>query len=54
MSSLVPQANVSLVTSLQRAVRNKAMRPLLLAWALDGLALAVLPTLFPYYIDYFI
>ena len=43
-----------LVPSLLRGFRNPAIRSLILAWVMDGLQAAVLVTLFPFYIRYFI
>ena len=43
-------AKLPLVSSVMRSLNNAAFRPLLLAWALDGLALAALVTMFPFYI----
>ena len=45
-------APLPLVSSVMRSLNNAAFRPLLLAWALDGLALASLVTMFPFYIRY--
>lgn len=43
-----------LVSSVMRSLNNAAFRPLLVAWGLDGLALAALVTMFPFYIRYVI
>jgi hypothetical protein len=43
-----------LVSSIMRSLNNAAFRPLLGAWALDGLILAALVTMFPFYIRYVI
>ena len=43
-----------LVSSIMRSLNNAAFRPLLGAWALDGLMLAALVTMFPFYIRYVI
>ena len=43
-----------LVPSILRSFRNKAIDALIVAWVLDGLQLAVLVTLFPFYIRYYI
>ena len=43
---------VPLVPSILRAFKNRAFRPLLVAWALDGLALSSLVTMFPFFIRY--
>lgn len=43
---------IPLVPSILRAFKNRAFRPLLVAWALDGLALAALVTMFPFFIRY--
>lgn len=43
-----------LVSSIMRSLNNAAFRPLLGAWALDGLMLAALVTMFPFYIKYVI
>ena len=45
-------AKLPLVSSVMRSLNNAAFRPLLLAWALDGLALAALVTTFPFYVRY--
>ena len=45
---------VPLVPSILRSFRNRAFRPLLVAWALDGLALSSLVTMFPFFIRYVI
>lgn len=43
-----------LVSSIMRSLNNAAFRPLLGSWALDGLMLAALVTMFPFYIRYVI
>lgn len=43
-----------LVSSIMRSLNNGAFRPLLGAWACDGLMLAALVTMFPFYIRYVI
>lgn len=43
-----------LLGSILRAFRNAAFQPLLAGWALDGLALTALVTMFPFYIRYVI
>lgn len=47
-------APVPLVPSVMRAFRNSAFRPLLMAWALDGLGLSALVSMFPFFIRYVI
>lgn len=51
---LPPETGVRLplVSSVMRSLNNAAFRPLLAAWGLDGLALASLVTMFPFYIRY--
>ena len=48
------QTNVPLVPSILRTFSNRAFGPLLAAWALDGLALSALVSMFPFYIRYVI
>ncbi|CAD7697159.1 unnamed protein product [Ostreobium quekettii] len=43
---------IPLVPSILRAFKNRAFKPLLAAWALDGLALSALVTMFPFFIRY--
>jgi len=43
---------VPLVASVLRSFKNVAFRPLLIAWALDGLGLSALVTMFPFFIRY--
>ena len=47
-------ARAPLLGSILRAFRNSAFQPLLVGWALDGLALTSLVTMFPFYIRYVI
>ena len=48
------QTNVPLVPSILRTFSNRAFGPLLAAWALVGLALSALVSMFPFYIRYVI
>lgn len=50
----VKKEPLPLVSSIMRSLNNAAFRPLLGAWALDGLILAALVTMFPFYIRYVI
>jgi hypothetical protein len=43
-----------LVPSIIRSFRNPAIQSLILAWVMDGLQIAMLITLFPFYIRYYI
>ncbi|KAK9815554.1 hypothetical protein WJX72_005656 [[Myrmecia] bisecta] len=47
-------APVPLVASIMRACKNLAFKPQLAAWALDGLALSALVTMFPFFIRYIV
>ena len=47
-------SRVPLAPCVLRALKNIAFRPLLLAWALDGLALSALVPMFPFYVRYVI
>jgi Na+/melibiose symporter-like transporter len=52
---VIPQGEtLPFVSSIMRSLNNAAFRPLLGAWALDGLMLAALVTMFPFYIRYVI
>ena len=53
-TSQTQAAPVPLVPSVMRAFANAAFRPLLLAWALDGLGLSALVSMFPFFIRYVI
>eukprot|EP00164_Ancoracysta_twista_P010172 GFYU01015269.1.p1 GENE.GFYU01015269.1~~GFYU01015269.1.p1 ORF type:complete len:809 (-),score=267.89 GFYU01015269.1:148-2538(-) len=45
---------VPLVPSILRSFKNRAFRPLLAGWALDGLALSALVSMFPFFVRYII
>jgi len=51
-ASVENKAPVPLVPSILRAFQNGAFRPLLAAWALDGLGLSALVSMFPFFIRY--
>jgi len=53
-SQAAAKVKVPLIGSVLRAFRNKAFKPLLFAWALDGLALTSLLTMFPFFVRYWI
>eukprot|EP00736_Rhodelphis_marinus_P000689 Rmarinus@m.29888 len=46
------QAPVPLVPSILRAFKNRAFRPLLIGWSLDGLGLSSLVSMFPFFVRY--
>ena len=45
---------IPLVPSLLRSLKNRALRPLLLGWVLDAIALSSLASSFPFFITYVI